>query len=86
MLSEFAFQSKRIPGSVNVSNLEQAKRLLNLRDEIVVYCSDPNCYASIVGYRKLSEAGFTKVRRFAGGLLEWEAAGYPLDGDDVDRS
>ncbi len=49
-------------------------------DEIVVYCTDPACVASQYAYRWLKEAGYNDVRRYAGGVSDWAAAGYELDG------
>ena len=56
-------------------------RNLNPNDEIVVYCSTEVCYASISVYHLLVKWGYKNVRRYAGGLMDWEAAGYPLDGE-----
>jgi len=39
--------------------------------------------ASHTAYKMLTAKGFTNVRRFAGGLREWEEAGYPLEGEAV---
>jgi rhodanese-related sulfurtransferase len=83
-LSDFAFNAKHIPGSIQVDNEEKTKKLLSLEDEIVVYCSGPNCTASMNAYSLLAKAGFTNIRRFAGGLEEWEDAGYPLEGNSAD--
>ncbi len=83
-LGDFAFNAKHIPGSIQVDNEEKAKKLLSPEDEIIVYCSGPNCTASIHIYNLLATAGFTNIRRFAGGLEEWEDAGYPLEGDSAD--
>lgn len=49
-------------------------------DEIVVYCSDANCIASRALGQFLERNGYTHVLHFAGGLQEWEQAGYPLEG------
>jgi rhodanese-related sulfurtransferase len=27
--------------------------------------------------------GYSKIRRYAGGIVDWEQAGYPLEGDFV---
>ncbi len=67
-----------------VDSEEKAKKLLSPEDEIVVYCSGPSCMSSIYAYNLLAKAGFTNIRRFAGGIEEWEDAGYPLEGDSVD--
>jgi rhodanese-related sulfurtransferase len=82
---EGAFRAKHIPGSVNVYSEESAKGVIEPSDEIVIYCVNEICRASITAYRILSENGFTNVRRFAGGLEEWEKMGFPLEGDKVDQ-
>jgi len=82
-LSEWQFEAKRIPGSINVHSPALARKLLNKKDEIVVYCTNPLCPASRVAYYKFTNLGFDNIRRYAGGLEEWEEAGYPLEGDMV---
>ena len=77
---EFAFQAKHIPGSINISRMEDAQKLLDVNDEIVVYCSNVSCVASQAAYQILVGKGYKNVRRYAGGLEEWEAAGLPLEG------
>ncbi|MGI9657608.1 MAG: rhodanese-like domain-containing protein [Gaiellaceae bacterium] len=81
-LGEFAFNAKHIPGSLNITSPFRAAELLDPADEIIVYCSDENCVASIYAYKALDEAGFTNVRRYAGGITDWESAGYALEGKD----
>jgi rhodanese-related sulfurtransferase len=49
----------------------------------VIYCSDEACVASQAAYRLLVDRGFENVRRYAGGLSDWEDAGYPLEGEMV---
>jgi rhodanese-related sulfurtransferase len=80
-LGEWAFRAKRIPGSIHYPSVEEALRALDPGDEIVVYCSNASCMASVAAYRTLVGSGYTNVRRFAGGLLAWEEAGYPLEGE-----
>ena len=80
---EFAFHSKHIPGSMNINRLEDAQKLLDVDDEIIVYCSNASCIASQAAYHTLVNQGFKNVRRYAGGLEEWEISGYPLDGSAV---
>jgi rhodanese-related sulfurtransferase len=31
----------------------------------------------------LTRMGYNKIRRYAGGIADWEQAGYPLEGDFV---
>jgi rhodanese-related sulfurtransferase len=78
-LGEWAFKAGHIPGSINVSRLEDAQALLRPEDEIVVYCSDVHCIASQASYKMLVAKGYKHVHRYAGGLADWSAAGYPLD-------
>ena len=83
---EQGFLAKHIPGSLNVYSEESAKGKIELSDELVLYCVNERCLASITAYRQLSDYGFTNVRRFAGGLEEWEKMGFPLEGDQVEKS
>ena len=80
-LSEWAFREKRIPGSLHFHTPEEMLSTLGKDDEIVVYCSEPSCIASLAAYRRLLDHGYTNVRRYAGGLSDWEAAGLPLEGE-----
>ena len=80
-LSEWEFQAKHIPGSLNVNNPNTAKEILGLHEDIVVYCSDETCVASKIAYQMMKAGGYTNVRRYAGGIADWEAAGYPLEGE-----
>lgn len=79
-LDDWAFHAKRIPGSIHFPSIEDALEALDKHEEIVVYCSDPACVASQFAYRGLVERGYTNVRRYQGGLADWEAAGLPLEG------
>ena len=77
------FRAKHIPGSLHFDKLEEALQVLDKDDEIIVYCANPACPASILAYRFLIGHGYENVRRYAGGLQEWEGAGYPLEGEGV---
>ncbi|OLS26134.1 MAG: Thiosulfate sulfurtransferase GlpE [Candidatus Heimdallarchaeota archaeon LC_2] len=82
-LGAFHFMAKRIPGSTFLENPETAMSKLKKDAEIVVYCSDVLCVASQIAYNKLVSQGFTNVKRYSGGIVEWEEAGYPLEGEMV---
>ena len=87
VLGEWQYQAMHIPGSLNIPcspNLfasTEALRGLEQDDEIVVYCSNETCWASISTYYLLESRGFKNVSRYAGGLLDWDKAGYPLEGN-----
>jgi 3-mercaptopyruvate sulfurtransferase SseA len=83
-LSEHAYRSKHIPGSLYFETVDEALAALEPAEEIVVYCADVHCAASVYAYRFLEQAGYTRVRRYAGGVADWEEAGYPLDDDAPD--
>ncbi len=80
VLGEWQFLSQHIPGSLNIHRMEEAAERLDPNDEIVVYCANEICPASIYAYHYLVSRGFKNVRRYAGGLEDWASAGYPLVG------
>jgi rhodanese-related sulfurtransferase len=71
-----AHRTKQIPGSLCVESVAEALTLLDPEDEIVLYCADVYCASSIYAYRALEREGFRRIRRYAGGVADWEAAGY----------
>ena len=80
-LNRWAFDAKHIPGSLHFDDPEELYRTLKEDDEIIVYCSNVDCLASVALYRDLVARGYRNVRRYAGGLMDWEEAGLPLEGD-----
>ena len=78
-LSDFAYRAKHIPTSRHFTTVEEMLGSLDPGQEIVVYCADVHCTASIYAYRLLVQAGYPRVSRYAGGIADWEAAGYPLE-------
>ena len=82
-LGRRAFENMHIPGSLHFKNVLEALPYLDVDDEIVVYCANPLCPLSIHAYHALASRGFTRLFRYAGGLVEWQEAGYPLEGSQV---
>ena len=78
---EWAYRAMHIPGSINIYTPEDALSALDPSDEIVVYCTNVGCMASVKAFMILVSHGFKNVRRYAGGLQDWEQAGYALEGD-----
>ena len=60
------------------------KKMLDPSDDIVIHCSNPSRPASIIGYQILERNGYKKITRYAGGLQDWDEAGYPLEGSLVE--
>ncbi len=79
-LGEWAYEAQHIPGSINIHSAKDMVKQLHKEEEIVVYCSNPDCIASQVAYNRLTNGGYTNVRRYAGGIEDWSAAGYTIDG------
>ena len=80
-LGEWHFRAKHIPDSLHIERPEKAVELLDKNDEVIVYCAGDSCQASVYAYHYLTQAGFMNVRRYAGGIADWEEAGYPLEGE-----
>jgi 3-mercaptopyruvate sulfurtransferase SseA len=78
-LPEPAYRAKHIPTSLHFETVKETLGAFDRGDEIVVYCADVHCPASIYAYHLLERAGYGRVRRYAGGIADWEAAGYPLE-------
>ena len=83
-LNRWAYDAKRIPGSLHFDSPEQLYAAIDPDDDVVVYCSQVDCLSSVALYRDLVERGYRHVRRYAGGLLDWEDAGLPLEGSFVE--
>jgi rhodanese-related sulfurtransferase len=83
-LNRWAFDAKHIPGSLHFDDPKELYSSLGKDDEIVVYCSNVDCLSSVALYRALIEHDYKNVRRYAGGLIDWEEAGLPLEGDLIE--
>jgi len=83
-LGDWEYRAAHIPGSLHFATPEETLRALNRDDEIVVHCSNPSYPASVALYQLLERNGYRNVRRFAGGLQAWQAAGYRLEGTMVE--
>jgi rhodanese-related sulfurtransferase len=80
-LDEWMFREKRIPGSIR---FEKAFfQTLNPKGEIIVYCSNPGCTASVMVYHQFVEHGFQNVWHYPGGIADWEDGGFPMEGEHV---
>ncbi len=80
VLGEWTFKAKHIPGSMNIFDPTRATELLSPEDDIVLYCSNPECPASTYTYHLLTSGGFEHVKRYAGGNVDWEQAGLRVEG------
>ena len=86
-LSAESFAKKHIPGTVNIPTDEVEERaetaLPDTDMEIITYCAETDCPASMNAAKKLREMGYTNVTDFEAGLKGWKEAGFPLEGEEV---
>jgi rhodanese-related sulfurtransferase len=82
-LGDWHYCAKHIPGSLHFATLQDVRASLSPDDEIVVYCASYDGSASVFAYKYLVRHDYTHVRRYAGGILDWEEAGYPLEGEMI---
>ncbi|HVK37152.1 MAG TPA: rhodanese-like domain-containing protein [Candidatus Kapabacteria bacterium] len=80
VLTDTYFSGEYIPGSrrVPLDQIGRSVAALSRDVTIVVYCSSFDCPQSHAAAEKLAALGFTNVAVYAGGLKEWEDAGYEL--------
>ncbi len=78
--TRIAFETAHIPGSEHFNPHERhiADLPQDKDRDVVVYCTDVACVASQMAYHAMVAEGYTNVRRYAGGLSDWDEAGYEL--------
>jgi rhodanese-related sulfurtransferase len=82
-LRDWEFRAKHIPGSLHFRDVGEMLSALRKDDDIVVYCTNPSCLASVAAYHRLLQEGYVNVRRYAGGIEDWEGAGLPVAKGDT---
>jgi polyisoprenoid-binding protein YceI len=82
------FQKMHIPGAANacvfeVVFLDHVNRIApDKGGEVIVYGSDRETLDAVTAAEKLIRAGYGHVKVLEGGLMQWAASGYELDGED----
>ena len=74
-LGDWQFRAAHIPGSISVCSPQEMSELLDLGDDIVVYCTNVEYPASKLLYRDLEEAGYQKDSTVRG-RHRWLARGW----------
>jgi rhodanese-related sulfurtransferase len=77
------FRARHIPGSLGFPSPSYAMGALRTDDEIILYANDHHRVNTSAAYQALRLHGYRNVRCYLGGLADWEAAGYPVEGDAV---
>jgi 3-mercaptopyruvate sulfurtransferase SseA len=52
-------------------------------DQIILYANDHHRVNTTTAAAALTAHGYRNVGSYLGGLADWEAAGYPVEGDSV---
>src|SRR3990172_10809208 len=63
-LNRWAFDAKHIPGSIHFDSPDELYAAVRPDDEVVVYCSNVDCLASVALYRDLVRRGYQDVPRY----------------------
>jgi rhodanese-related sulfurtransferase len=76
------YRQGHLPGALNMPP-DQVDRLateiLPQKDnEVVVYCAGRSCHASEDVALQLMDMGYSQVRRYVGGKMDWINAGLPI--------
>ena len=79
-LNEWAYQAKRIPGSLHFNTPADMLAALGKDDDIVVYCSQVKCHSSVAMYQNLVDHGYRHVRRYSGASSTGKMPGCPWRG------
>ncbi len=83
-LAPMSYARSHLPGAINLPpdwvDERASMRIPDLDAEIVVYCSDVDCDASVIVAERLLELGYRNVLHYAGGKSEWVESGLPLEG------
>jgi rhodanese-related sulfurtransferase len=82
VLSPEVYQDCHIKGTINVPHDRLADFVQNLpKDtEIIVYCAHYQCPLSKQSAHLLMNLGFTNVKAYEGGIVEWYQDGLPVEG------
>jgi len=77
------YESQHLPGAhpLVLDDVDAQARTLvpDLSTPIVTYCSDTTCPNSTRVAMRLEQLGYTDVRKYAGGIADWTAAGLPVE-------
>jgi rhodanese-related sulfurtransferase len=83
-LAPMSFAHSHLPGAINLPPAwvddRGPQRIPDLGTELVVYCTNETCDASVQTAERLIELGYRNVRHYRGGKQDWKDAGLPLEG------
>lgn len=89
VLPATSYETHHVPTAVNADYkspdfMQKVAELVpNKNTEVVLYCMSFNCTTSPAAARRLSQAGYTNVVLYDGGLAGWQDNGFAFDGTDA---
>lgn len=72
--------ARSVPEKQLAARMEEVLTMIEGDKKVVVYCQGMECDEAHLLASALREAGLNKIFVFAGGMKEWEATGYPVEG------
>lgn len=85
-LAPSSYAYGHLPGALNLPPDEVKRRaheLIPSRDtEVVVYCGNRNCHASVLVANELASLGYTRVLDYLDGKADWKEAGLPMEASE----
>ena len=84
------YRKKHIPGAINVdvekkNFVKRVSRLVpDKNKQIILYCKEFLSPRSAKAAKKLSDAGYTDIVRYEGGLQDWQNAGNEVATGECD--
>ena len=82
-LPEAYFDQEHLPGAVNVPHDAERERIEELLPDksapVVTYCASLTCRNSAQLAARLTGMGYTNVREYAEGKVDWVEAGLPTE-------
>jgi len=84
------FREAHLPGALNLAP-ERVRELAPVlvpdkQTEVITYCAGSKCHASRDAARELNAMGYSRVRHYPGGKVDWTAAGLPLERGELTPS
>jgi rhodanese-related sulfurtransferase len=79
------YEQQHLPGALNLVEADVADKAATLLPDknapIVTYCSNAACGNSQAVANRLTQLGYTNVRKYRDGIQDWVDAGLPTETD-----
>ena len=84
VLSKEDYDHFHLPGAINVplgDDFDERIRaaIPDQSGEVIVYCQNSDCPASMKAARRMEELGYENVHDYESGKIDWKEAGFPIE-------